>query len=84
MGLPALLVFIIGYGWLLYQLFRLANLSKVKNDRLLYLAFFVALFGYGVAMFSGAMSQVFPIMTGFWFVFCLTYRLVEISAEEKT
>lgn len=83
MGLPGLLFFTIGYGWLLFSLFRLARKTDKKDDRLLFLAFFTALAGYAAAMVSGAMSQVFPLMAMFWFAFCLAWRLVEISRQEK-
>lgn len=82
-GLPGLLIFMVGYGWLLFSLYRLAQKATERQDRLLLWAFFSALAGYAVVMFSGAMSQVFPLMTAFWFVFCLAWRLVEISSQEK-
>jgi hypothetical protein len=82
MGLPGLLVLAFGYAWLLVTLWEHARMSHVKEDRFLHLAFVVALAAYAIAMISGAMSQVFPIMTGFWFVFCLANRLREISSEE--
>ena len=83
MGLPGLFVFAGGYVWLLYRLFQYAAKAKEQNEQFLHLAFAGALLGYAIAMVSGAMSQVFPIMTGFWFVFCLSYRLVEISSYEE-
>jgi hypothetical protein len=62
---------------------KLAGNSKAQViDRSLLLAFAASLLGYGVSMVSGAMTQVFPIMTGFWFVFCLGWRFVEISTNE--
>ena len=83
-GMPGLLILVLGYGWLLLMLMRYARTSKKAEDRSLHLAFFVALSAYAIAMISGAMSQVFPIMTGFWFVFCLANRLREISSSEET
>lgn len=83
MGLAGLLVLVVWYGLLLYKLFLYARVNKSGENKLLYMAFFAALAGYSIAMVGGAMSQVFPIMTGFWFVFCLAWRLVEISEQEK-
>ncbi len=83
MGVFGLLVFAIWYGLLLAKLIRFAIRSKEKEDYSLYMAFFAALAGYSIAMISGAMSQVLPIMTGFWFVFCLGWRLIEISQQEE-
>lgn len=83
MGILGLFAFAIWYGLLLYKLIKYAKKSKEREGKLLYMAFFAALSGYSIAMVSGAMSQVFPIMTGFWFVFCLAWRLTEISEQEK-
>ena len=83
MGGLGLLVFVTWYGWLLIKLFGFARKAKSTDAFLLHMSFITALVGYSIAMFSGAMSQIFPIMTGFWFVFCLGWRLVEISHEEE-
>jgi hypothetical protein len=79
MGGVGLLIFIAWYGLLLVNLIGYAW----KTRDLTYLSFFAALAGYTIAMISGAMTQVYPIMTGFWFVFCLGWRLIEISKREE-
>lgn len=78
-----LMVFAIWYGLLLINLLKYARKTMEKDNYFLCMSFFTALGGYSIAMFSGAMSQVFPIMTGFWFIFCLGWRLIEISREEE-
>ncbi len=84
MGIPGILFFAFWYGVLLWKLLNVARKSVESQRRLLFLGFFAALSGYAVSMVSGAMSQVFPIMTGFWFVFCLAWRAIEIiHTEEK-
>ena len=80
MGGIGLLIFAVWYGVLLMNLFRYAR--KTRDS--IYMSFFAALAGYTIAMISGAMTQVFPIMTGFWFVFCLAWRLIEISKKEES
>jgi len=82
-GVFGLLVFLIWYIRLLVELLKYAWRIKVRDNYLLPISFFAALSGYAIAMFSGAMSDVLPIMTGFWFVFCLGWRLVEIFQEEE-
>jgi len=79
MGAVGLMIFVAWYGMLIINLFGFAW----KTKDLIYMSFFAALSGYSIAMISGAMTQVFPIMTGFWFVFCLGWRLVEISKQEE-
>lgn len=83
LGLIGLLAFAIWYGLLLINLLKFVRKTHGRDNFLICMSFFTPLAGYSLVMLSGAMSQVFPIMTGFWFVFCLGWRLVEILKEEE-
>ncbi len=73
-----LLVFVAWYIRILSGLSRL-TFRREFEQRNLALAYLASLTGNAISMVSGAMSQVFPIMTAFWLVFCLACRFIEIS-----
>lgn len=87
LGLPAFIVFVYWYGRLIVQLngvLRWASQKGSYQERHLAAGFIIGLLGYAVCMLSGAMSQVRPLMTTFWLMFCLALRFVELTEIEKS
>jgi len=80
-GLFAFVLFLVWYISTLFRLWGLARVTSADQPAgWLPNAFLVSLAGYAAAMFSGAMGQVPPLMTQFWIVFCLAYRLTHLGS----
>ena len=82
MGIPALVIFVYWYVGLLRKLSRKTrpSFSLWKgSDSQLGIGFLAGLVGFAVSMFSGAMTNVTPLATSFWLIFCLALRFTELE-----
>ena len=82
MGIPALVIFAYWYLELLRKLSRTMRPSvslRKGSDSQLGIGFLAGLVGFAVSMFSGAMTNVTPLATSFWLIFCLALRFTELE-----
>lgn len=85
LGLPGLAVFVLWYLRLirsLMDILRHSQLADVQNCQSTAAGFMAALSGLAVCLTSGAFTQILPLMTAFWLVFCLARRFSQLAKEE--